>query len=144
MEMATKVRRNERAQNPRWSPPWLDWNFWENSEPSGVGLFRSVTSGQSRDPTLQPPWWFHPWEERQPEGPGNAVTLDEVLEMPVLPGPGSASPTSTPSLDMSGDGLSPLSAPGSGISLQNSSMNTARTPGWAFCTRWSVPPSLGS
>ena len=59
--------------------------------------------------------------------------------MPVLPGPGSASPTSTPGLDMSGDGLSPLGAPGSGASVQNGSMTAARTPGWAFCTRWSVP-----
>ncbi len=45
------------------------------------------TAGQSRDPALQAPSWMYPWRERQPEGPGNAVTLDEVLEMPVLPGP---------------------------------------------------------
>ena len=53
---------------------------------------------------------MHPWEERQPEGPGNAVTLDEVLEMPVLPGPVSNSgapqydPTSieAPNIDSGG------------------------------------------
>jgi hypothetical protein len=41
---------------------------------------------------------------------------------------------------MSGDGLSPLSAPGSGVSLQNGSTMTARTPGWAISMSWSVPP----
>jgi hypothetical protein len=90
MEMATEVRRNERAQDPRWSPPWLDWNFWENSEPSGVGLFRSVTSNQSRDPELQQPCWLHPWEQSLPEAPGGGITLREALEVPVL-GPGSNS-----------------------------------------------------
>ena len=45
------------------------------------------TSSQNRDPALQQP----PWQQPVPEGPGNAVTLDEVLEMPVLPGPASNS-----------------------------------------------------
>ena len=102
------------------------------------------TSNQNRDSELQQPCWLHPWEQALPEAPGGGITLREALEVPVLPGPGSASPTSTPGLDMSGDGLSPLGAPGSGASVQNSSMMAARTPGWAFCTRWSVPPSLGS
>jgi hypothetical protein len=97
------------------------------------------TAGQSRDPALQAPSWMYPWEE-QPEVPGGGLTLNEALEMPVLPGSGSASPTSTPSLDMSGDGLSPLSAPGSGVSLQNGSTMTARAPGWASSMSWSVPP----
>ncbi len=36
---------------------------------------------------------------------GRVVTLDDVLEMPVLPGPGSASPSSTPNpYDLSGGG----------------------------------------
>ncbi len=40
--------------------------------------------------------------------PRRVVTLDEILEMPVLPGPGSASPSSTPNpYDLSGGG-SPL------------------------------------
>ena len=72
------------------------------------------TAGQSRDPALQPPWWMHPWEECQPEGSGSVVTLDEILEMPVLPGPGSMSPSAVPNpYDLSGGG-SPL-APGLGL-----------------------------
>ena len=101
-------------------------------------------SGQTYDPALQQPCWLRPWEQAQPEVPDGGIPLSLALEFPVLPGPGSASPTSTPGLDMSGDGLSPLSAPGSGASVQNGSMTAARTPGWAFCMKWSVPPSLGS
>ncbi len=72
------------------------------------------TAGQSRDSTLQPPWWMHPWDERQPEAPDSVVTLDEVLEMPVLPGPGSASPSAVPNpYDMSGGGEA--LAPGLGL-----------------------------
>jgi len=48
-----------------------------------------------------------------PELP-RVVTLDEVLEMPVLPGPGSASPSAVPNpYDMSGGGEA--LAPGLGL-----------------------------
>ena len=93
-------------------------------------------SGQTYDPALQQPCWLRPWEQAQPEVPDGGVPLSLALEVPVLPGPGSASPTSTPGLDLSGDGLSPLSAPGSGASVQNGSMTAARVPRWS----WAAPP----
>ncbi len=126
------------------------------------GTLGSTADGSEGRLTLtktRPAWWIEginapsalvpwheidPWEQAQPEVPDGGVPLSLALEFPVLPGPGSASPTSTPGLDLSGDGLSPLSAPGSGASVQNGSMTAARTPGWAFCMKWSVPPSLGS
>ena len=72
------------------------------------------TSNQSRDPELQQPRWLHPWEQALPEAPGGVITLREALEVPVLPGPGSASPSSTPNpYDMSGGGSA--LAPGLGL-----------------------------
>ncbi len=59
------------------------------------------------------------------------VTLDDVLEMPVLPGPGSASPSSTPNpYDMSGGGSA--LAPGLGL---------AGTLSWTAAIPSSVSPT---
>ena len=103
-------------------------------------------AGQSRDSTLQPPWWMHPWQQPLPEFPDGDVPLSKALEVPVL-GPGSASPSAVPNpYDMSGGGSPPdgsplLGAAPSGVPGQNGSMMAARTLGWGICMSWSVQPS---
>lgn len=68
-----------------------------------MGREKNVSS-QSRDPALQPTWWM-PWDQPQPEVPEGGVPLSRALEEPVLPGPGSASPSSVPNpYDLSGGG----------------------------------------
>ncbi len=63
------------------------------------------TSSQTRDPALQEPCWLHPWQQPLPEFPDGDVPLSKALEVPVLPGPGSASPSAAPNpYDMSGGG----------------------------------------
>jgi hypothetical protein len=85
------------------------------------------TSNQSRDPELQQPCWLHPWEQALPEAPGGCITLREALEVPVLPGPGSASPDSTPNpYDLSGGGS--MLAPGLGLAGALSWATTGRRP----------------
>ncbi len=63
------------------------------------------TSSQTRDPALQEPCWLHPWQQPLPEFQDGDVPLSKALEVAVLPGPGSASPSSTQApFDLSGGG----------------------------------------
>jgi hypothetical protein len=66
--MATEASRNGRAQDPRWSPSWLDWNSWKESAPLRHARLRSVISDQTCEPVPRDPWYrLDPWDHTRPD-----------------------------------------------------------------------------